>query len=221
MDGIHDLGGMHGFGRVEPAEQPGFHAPWEARVAALVVRLLMDGYFNIDAFRHGIETMDPVAYLTSPYFGRWRHTVETNLIAGGWIGRDELEARRRALRRDLPPPAPAPARPKPPPPAPGFVREVPRAARFRVGEAVHTRSFHPPGHTRLPRYARGKRGRVERVHAAYVFPDTHAHGLGEHPQHLYSVRFDGRELWDAAAESNTSVAVDLFESYLEPEEARG
>jgi nitrile hydratase len=222
MDGIHDLGGMHGFGRV-PVEdgEPGFHAPWEGRVAAMMIGLLAQGYFNIDAFRHGIETMDPVDYLSFPYFGRWRHSVERNLIEEGWISRAEIEARRGRLRtgahaaRSGPSPGGS-GRPKPEPAASDFVRRVEAAPRFDVGDAVCARRCHPPGHTRLPRYARGRCGRIERVHPAFVFPDAHAHGRGERPQYLYTVRFDARELWHDQAEPASSVSIDLFESYLEP-----
>lgn len=214
MDGIHDLGGMHGFGRVEvEADEPAFHAPWEGRVLAMMLRLLGGGYFNIDAFRHGIERMDPAHYLRASYYERWRESVERNLVEAGVVTRDELEARRRGVR------AGAPARPAAPaPPTPGLVREVERAPRYRRGDRVRARNLHPAGHTRLPRYVRGKRGRVALVHPAFVFPDTHAHGRGEQPQYVYNVRFDGRELWGDDAEPGTSVGVDLFESYLQAEE---
>jgi nitrile hydratase len=218
MDGIHDLGGMHGFGRI-PLEdgESRFRAAWEGRVAAMLISLLARGYIGLDAFRHGIETMDPVDYLSFPYFGRWRHSVERNLIRGGWIGADEIDRARREVRasrrlRGTPRIRGA----APDPPAPGFVRDVARAPRFAVGGAVRARCGHPAGHTRLPRYARGKRGRIERVHAAFVFPDSNAHGRGESPQHLYTVRFDGRELWSDDAEPASCVSLDLFESYLEP-----
>ena len=102
-----------------------------------------------------------------------------------------------------------------------FRREVDRAPRFSAGEAVRTRSDHPGGHTRLPRYVRGKRGRIESVYDAYVFPDTHAHDRGEAPQHLYCVAFAGEELWGPDAEPGTVVHLDLFESYLDPIAERG
>ncbi len=218
MDGIHDLGGMHGFGRVPVADgEPRFHAAWEGRVAGITIRLLSLGYFNIDAFRHAIENLDPVDYLSWPYFARWRHSVEANLVAAGWLSRDELETRLRELEAGARPRSRGqlPRRLEPQPPPAGFARELDRAARFRVGSIVRARDLHPAGHTRLPRYARGRRGRVERVHGAFVFPDSHAHGLGEQPQHLYSVRFDASELWGGDAEPGTCVALDLFESYLE------
>jgi nitrile hydratase len=218
MDGIHDLGGMHGFGPVQVEEdEPLFHAAWEGRVVGMFALLLLRGYFNLDAFRHGIETMDPGHYLRASYFERWRTSIEKNLIRAGVITADELDARARTLRSSRRArPKSAPAVP-PAPPRVGFVREVERAPRFQTGQRVRTRNLHPAGHTRLPRYARGKRGAVAAVYPAFVFPDSNAHGLGEDPQYLYNVRFDAAELWGDAAEPEASVCVDLFESYLEPE----
>ena len=226
MDGIHDLGGMHGFGRVDldPEDQavnrsgqPHFHHPWEGRVVGMFLPLLVQGWFNIDAFRHGIETLGPAFYLQSHYFERWRHSVAANLVRAGVLAEGELEARTEALRqgRAAAPAAPLPAPPQPP--DPGFVREIAAAPRFAEGQWVRARKIHPPGHTRLPRYARGKRGRVERVLPGFVFPDAHAHGQGEEPQYLYSVAFQGGELWGDDGEPGLVVYLDLFESYLEPE----
>jgi nitrile hydratase len=225
VDGIHDLGGMHGFGRLDldPADQevnrsfrPRFHHAWEGRVVGMFVPLLGQGWFNIDAFRHGIETEGPAFYLQSLYFERWRHTVAKNLLRAGVLEDGELEARVEALRagREPAPAGPLPAPPQPP--EPGFVREVDASPRFTVGDAVRADTRHPPGHTRLPRYARGKTGRVGCVHPAFVFPDTNAHGLGERPQYLYTVCFEGSELWGGDAEPGLVVSLDLFESYLEP-----
>jgi hypothetical protein len=98
-----------------------------------------------------------------------------------------------------------------------YERATGEPARFRVGERVRTRNMHPTGHTRLPRYARGRAGVVERVHGAHVLPDANAHGAGEQPQHLYTVRFDARELWGASADPALTVTIDAWESYLEPE----
>lgn len=224
VDGIHDLGGMHGFGRVAPdptdqavnrSGQPRFHHAWEGRVVGMFLPLLVQGWFDIDAFRHAIERLAPAFYLQSHYFERWRHSVAANLERAGVLGAGELQARVEALRAGRPPAAAAPAPPPPQPPAPGFLRSLDAAPAFAPGDAVRARSFHPAGHTRLPRYARGARGHVVRWHGAFVFPDTHAHGLGEQPQHLYSVAFEGRELWGEDGEPGLLVHLDLFESYLE------
>ncbi len=222
VNGIHDLGGMHGFGaiEVEPGER-GFHAAWEGRVVGVFLSMLAQGWFNMDAFRHGIEKLDPAVYLGASYFERWRRTVEDNLSRSGVLAEGELEARVAALRAGTAAP-PAAKPPEPPvPPLPGFVREVEAAPRFAVGDAVRARNFHPRGHTRLPRYVRGHRGHIDRVHPAFVFPDTNAHGEGECPQYLYTVLFDGRELWGDDAEPGTSVRIDCFESYLEPASGEG
>src|SRR5262249_19734127 len=150
------------------------------------------GVANPDAFRHAIERLDPVAYLTAGYYGRW-------------LAATELLLREAADR------APAP------PASPGALRAAARAPRFAAGARVRTRRLHTAGHTRLPRYARGLRGTVALVHPAFVFPDTHAHGRGERPQHVYAVRFAARELWGDGAEPGVHVHVDCFEDYLEPD----
>jgi nitrile hydratase len=186
---------MHGFGpiAVEPNE-PVFHERWEGRVFALNLLAGGAGLFNIDETRHAIERLDPVEYLTAGYYGRWLSALERLLEEAGGID--------AALARTTP----------------GAIyarREIAAKPGFRVGDAVLARNVHPPGHTRLPRYVRGRRGTVVRVQEAWVFPDTHAHGRGEHPQYVYAVRFSGRELWGESAEPNTAVHVDLFESYLE------
>lgn len=222
MNGVHDLGGMHGFGPVEREEnEPTFHAAWEGRVLGINGILRGVGYYNIDAFRHGIERMPPADYLRSSYYERWLATVERNAIEQGLIDRDELEARVAFLREHPdaePPHATAPPAPpsemrasptSPPPPAPRFV----------AGDAIVTRNINPTGHTRLPRYARGKRGIIHRAYWPQTLPDTNAHYLGEHPQMLYSVRFDGRELWGEQAEPGQVLYLDLWDSYLDPVQA--
>jgi nitrile hydratase len=214
MDGIHDMGGMHGFGRVlrEPNE-PVFHARWEGRVRAMLGVLLGRGVGNIDAFRHAIERMAPLDYLANPYYGRWLAALERLCVEHGVATRDELAARRAGAARSTGTSAP---RPSGPPVSSSPFRPLARAPRFAIGDAVTARDLHAPGHTRLPRYARGRRGVVVRLHPPSVFPDTNAHGRGEDPQHLYSVRFEGAELWGAEAEPRSAVHLDLFEPYLEP-----
>ena len=188
------MGGMHGFGRiVVETDEPVFHAAWEGRVRALVSLALAKRIANIDAFRHAIERLDPVEYLSAGYYGRWLGALER--LVHDWRARGEtLDAGGR-----------------------GTLRTVAAAPRFAAGNHVRTRNLQPTGHTRLPGYARGKRGTIARVHAGFVFPDTNADGRGENPQWVYAVRFDAVELFGTGAESNASVHVDLFESYLEPE----
>lgn len=229
MDGVHDLGGMHGFGPVErEPDEPTFHESWEAAMYAINRAGLGRGLYNLDEFRHGVERMDPAHYLRSGYYEHWLEGVARVLIEKGVIGREELAARTEffTARPDAPAAAAVPAMPSGPPPALKWFAapsERPATAlpRFAVGDPVVTRNIHPTGHTRLPRYARGKRGVVHRQHGTHVFPDTNAHGQGEQPQALYSVRFDARELWGPSAEPNQYVYIDLWEPYLEPGAPRG
>jgi nitrile hydratase len=218
MNGVHDMGGMHGFGPVvREVDEPLFHAPWEARIRGMA-ELAIDNLFTIDAFRSGIERMDPAQYLGSSYYERWLATVESNLVHEGMLTGDELEAR-IALLRQHPDVSFPPAGAAPRAHAPAIDVDTPAAApspRFAVGDAVVTRNVHPTGHTRLPRYARGKRGTIQRLHGTQTFPDTNAHGLGKQPQPLYAVQFDARELWGETAEPRQTVSLDLWESYLEP-----
>jgi nitrile hydratase len=222
MDGIHDLGGMQGFGAVErEADEPAFHARWEAAVFAMVFAASRNGLTgNADRFRHAIERNDPVAYLTQGYYGRWLGGLETLLVESGLLRREEISARARALGAgpdDRIASRPA-AHPDAVPPAedPGCRRPLAVPPRFALGDRVRTRLEAPDGHTRLPHYARGRSGRIQGWHDGWVFPDTHAHGRGEQPQHLYSVAFRGEDLWGAEAEPNSVVHLDLFEPYLEP-----
>jgi nitrile hydratase len=212
VDGIHDLGGKQGFGRVHvESDEPVFHQRWEGRTFGLMSAL---GFGNIDAGRHAIERIPPQDYLSLPYYGRWLRALETTLLESGVLASGELEAQlagevfsRKATAPEQPQPA-GPAR-----------RPTDRQPSFRVGETVRTKDLHRSGHTRLPGYARVRRGVVSIVHPdVWVLPDTNAHGRGENPERVYAVRFDGRELWGEEAEPGTSVHIDLFESYLEPDD---
>lgn len=213
VNGIHDMGGMHGFGRVvvEP-DEPVFHHRWEARVFGMVQSL---GGGNIDAGRHSIERLDPVAYLRNGYYGRWLAAFERTLTDLGVLGASEVADRMTALRAAPAAARPVVAGPRWTPQAMHYVREISRSPRFALGDAVRTRNHQPSGHTRLPAYARTRRGAIQAIHPAMIFPDDHAHGRGENPQHLYTVRFDTAELFGDGAEPGAVVHVDLFESYLE------
>ena len=223
MDGVHDLGGMHGFGAVDrEKDEPRFHGDWEPVVHAMMQAGRMHGVFNIDEFRHAIERMAPSSYLGVTYYEKWLDGIARLLTEKGVVTADELE-RREAFFRDHPDAAAREAvagTPPAPPPVDqtwlSFIRESKTPPCFAIGDAVVTRRRHPRGHTRLPRYARGKHGVIARFHGVQVFPDSHAHGLGENPQPLYSVRFDAVELWGESAEPNATVHIDLWESYLEP-----
>jgi nitrile hydratase len=216
VNGIHDMGGLHGFGRVEvEPDEPVFHARWEGRVFGMRILGMRRLATTIDSRRHALERLDPVAYLANGYYGRWLASLERELAEAGVLAPGEIEAR---LAGGSAPAAPLPPLPAPPaPPPPPFLREVAAAPAFAVGDRVRTRNHQPAGHTRLPAYARARRGSVARVYPACVLPDTNAHGRGEHPQFVYSVRFAGRELWGEGAEPGIFVHLDCFESYLEPD----
>jgi nitrile hydratase subunit beta len=220
MDSIADMGGTPGWGPVrapDPAE-PVFAEPWQGRAFALTVLAMgrISGR-NVDAFRHALERLDRAAYLDHGYYGRWLAAAELMLTDSAILARGAVEARARALAGEdvAEPPVPQARRPDYAPTAPGSLRIVEHDPAFAVGDAVRALDHDPPGHTRLPRYVRGRTGVVERVQPAQVLPDTHAHFVGENPQHVYSVRFTSRELWGAEAEE-FALTVELYESYLEP-----
>ncbi len=218
MNGAQDLGGMMGFGPVDPEQnEPLFHAPWERRVLGYTVALGAAGKWNIDMSRHARESLPPAEYLAASYYEIWTKGVERLVVKTGLVSEEELRLGKalnppapikRVLTRDDVPAVLARGGPT--------EREATGPARFAVGDRVRTRNMHPKGHTRLPRYARDREGVIERVHGAHVFPDTNAHGAGENPQWLYTVRFSGRELWGEEADPNLAVSIDAWESYLEP-----
>ncbi|GAA4572916.1 nitrile hydratase subunit beta [Planotetraspora kaengkrachanensis] len=218
MDGIADMGGTAGWGPVHPprAGEPVFAEPWQGRAFALGLYSIRVAGWNVDAFRHATERLDRSAYLDDGYYGRWLNSTELVLTESAILAPGAIDARARNLRGEHveEPPIPEPARPGYLPSAEGSLRTVDVPPAFAVGERVRAKDMSPPGHTRLPRYARGHTGVVEVVQPAAVLPDTNAHFLGENPQHVYSVRFDSRELWGATAEP-FAVTLDLFESYLE------
>lgn len=192
---VHDLGGRPGFGRIaREANEPVFHAAWEGRVCGLVSCALGFGWITLDAFRHGIERMDPERYLRASYYERWLTSLERLLAEAGVLDRGYRPPSRAA--------------------SPGFRRELAAEPRFAAGDAVRTSARASGRHTRLPGYAGEKRGVVAHVRRGFVYPDTNAHGEGEQPQHLYTVRFEARELWGPGAEPRVSVCIDLFEPYL-------
>ncbi|MGH7357999.1 MAG: nitrile hydratase subunit beta [Candidatus Rokuibacteriota bacterium] len=222
MDGIHDLGGRHGFGPIEAdPDERGFHAWWEAHVVACVYAGIHWPLYTIDEFRHSRERLPPVHYLEASYFEQWLDSACQLLVEKGVVTGEELEARIQffadhpdravgeAITTREPPPREGVA-------MPSFRRTLRAGPRFGVGDRVVTRNLHPPGHTRLPGYARGKRGVVAAARGPWVCADTSAPRLGDAPEHLYSVRFDADELWGSSAEPRAAVHLDLWESYLDP-----
>jgi nitrile hydratase beta subunit len=212
---IHDMGGMHGFGPVEPqSNEPVFHAEWEKRVFANRVSIGATGLWTIDGGRSFLETLPPITYLQS-YYHRWFEGLERSIVAHGLVGEDEIAAGRslrpgRGLNRKL---TLEIAKNFRGPMAP-FDRTAPAPARFKEGERVRTRNINPATHTRLPRYARDKTGTIEAVRGCHVFPDSAAIGAGDNPQWLYTVVFSARELWGEEADPTVSVSIEAFEPYL-------
>ena len=216
MNGVHDMGGMHGLGPIvaEP-DEPVFHAPWQGKVLAM--NLAGNAGWNIDAGRHQIELFPGPEYLAMTYYEKWFRRLEELLVIHGAVTAEEIASGR-------PDPNTAPKTPRL---AADMVeavlrrggpatRDVAVPAAFRPGDRVRTKTIHPTGHSRLPRYAKGRVGVIARDHGVHVFPDTNAHYLGEQPHHLYSVAFDARELWGAEAPAADRVYVDLWERYLDP-----
>jgi nitrile hydratase beta subunit len=218
MNGIHDMGGMHGFGPIAPeANEPVFHEAWEGRMFGLRRAMTSPPGFTIDRFRFLRETMPPVTYLTWSYYEHWYFATVLSLLQAGMVTIDDLRTGRatagHAKRSDAMRPADVDHAIRT---AGEFARAIDTSRRFSAGQAVAARNLNPTGHTRLPRYARGKRGLVHHWHGAHVFADSSARGDGECPQHLYTVMFSARELWGADAAPNDKVYLDLWESYLDP-----
>ena len=209
------MGGMDGFGPVVCEQnEPVFHADWERRMYALVGPAMGAAQVNVDEFRHAIERIPPARYLASSYYERWIAAAETILVEHGLVTREELIARQdasidpRQIANAVAAHGPAPIKDKP--------GSKPPRARFAKGDRVRARNLNPSGHTRLPRYVRGKTGVIARDWGVFVFPDTNAHHAGTKPQHCYSVLFDARELWGKPANSRERLYIDLCEDYLEP-----
>jgi nitrile hydratase subunit beta len=208
MDGIHDLGGMCGFGSVSvERDEPVFHERWEARAFGLnALGIVVLRAYNTDEYRHAVERMDPAHYLAASYYERVLTGVATLLVEKGVLTHAELEARAGARF-----PLACPAAPR----AGQVARNGAPRPRFAVGDHVVVRDRRPAGHTRAPRYVRGKRGVVVHVAPPFSFPDSAAHGLGVRTEPTYHVEFDARDLWADAAGRNETVVVDLWETYLE------
>ena len=203
MNGVHDLGGLQCFGKIKNKEvNVKFHEEWEKRLFAST--LCSFGVLGpIDAFRHAIEQMDPVHYLSSSYYEHWLEAVESRI--------KHLDFSNSPKRKPL---------------NPEDINKIVKAgadysrdnksqtAPINIGSKIRALPYSPPGHTRLPGYVKGKVGVIDKIRGVFVFPDTLAHGLGECEQPLYSVKFRSQDLW---ADSNTNdvVYIDLWQSYLE------
>jgi len=217
MDGVHDMGGLADFGpvRAEP-DEPVFHEEWQRRTFAMnMCALAFIG--PVDRVRHSIERMDPVEYLTTSYYEHWIHALATLAEELGYVTAEELASGQASSTIQLPYPAPS---------ADAMIgllragvpatRDTEASPAFKAGDKVRARTFEFAGHTRLPRYLRGKTGTVVAFRGNHVFPDTHAHDRGENPRPLYTVRFEAAELWGSNVQRRDCVHVDLWETYLEP-----
>jgi nitrile hydratase len=217
MSGVHDMGGVDGFDHVarEP-DEPVFHHTWEGRVMAMSRAMGANGGINIDMQRSARESLPADVYLASSYYRVWQLGLENLLIERGLIGTDELEAghalrpgqtleRGPFTRQDV---SRVMTRGQ-------FERPAPSPTAFKVGDRVRAKTIDPQTHTRLPHYVRGHIGVVEIIHGCHVFPDSSAIGRGDNPQWLYTMVFDGCELWGPDTDPTVKVSIDAFEPYLE------
>jgi nitrile hydratase len=217
MNGVHDMGGMHGLGPVEiEKDEPVFHAEWERRVFALRLASAYHGKWNGNMNRYAVEQMPPAEYLAATYYERVLFAFEKLLVEQGLVTAKELESGRAEGEASVA----------------GILRvagvetllrnrirarvdnNVP--PKFKAGDGVVARNIHPAGHTRLPRYARGRRGVIDRDYGVFIFPDTNAMSRDQKPQHLYGVRFAARELWGPGVSARDSVYVNLWDDHLDP-----
>ena len=215
MNGPHDMGGFTGFGPVlHEDDEPVWHADWEPRAFALVLAMGMTGSWNIDEARHARERLPAMQYWRSSYYEMRHYALILQLIELGLITAMEEEQGRMAVPAK-PVKRVAKAEMIPAILASGGPADRPskQPQGFFVGDKVCTRTINPFGHTRLPRYARGKEGEVVTVHGTHVLPDSNALGVGENPQWLYTVRFTASELWGKGTPD--CVMIDLWEPYLE------
>ncbi len=217
MNGPHDVGGGMAFGPINPeADEPVFHADWEKRALGLVIASGALGAWNIDESRRTRESLHPAVYYNSSYYEIWIRGLELLLQRHGFVTEQDLAAGRPVD------PAPKPRRVMKAADAAAAMarggpcnRPISARPKFKTGDRVRTRNMHPQHHTRLPRYARDKIGVIQAVHDGYVLPDTNAHSKGENPERLYTVAFDGRELWGEDGDPTLTLSIDAWESYLE------
>ena len=217
VGGIHDMGGVPGYGPVEPeVDEPVFHHEWEGRVFGMATSV--SGGLS----RRNLESLDPDDYL-SGYYQRWMMALERGLVDRGMLSADELDAKTEHFRDN---PGASPTRIVDPLLTERVragmyrqrqaCREPARPPAFAVGDPVRARRIEHGGHTRLPAYVQGKRGTVGAVYAAYELPDDTPDDEDAPVQQLYSVRFEGPELWGSSAEPGTALHIDMWEGYLEP-----
>ena len=217
MNGAHDMGGQLNMGPLEyEKDEPVFHARWEARVYALTRAMRAWGKWNINAGRHALELIPAPDYLRMSYYERWAHRLARQVVEYGLVSKEEFDSDKAAPSSTKATPAMTLATS-----SHWLSRGIPSSRdpnvrpRFEVRQRVRARNIDPVGHTRLPRYVRGKTGVIVCDHGVYIFPDSNAHFQGEQRQHVYSVRFAATELWGESASSRDSVHLDLWDDYLE------
>jgi nitrile hydratase subunit beta len=215
MNGIHDMGGMQGMGPIQyETNEPVFHAPWEGRVLAMTRAVAATGKLK-GALRPPIESLTALEYLRTSYYEKWLKSLTDRMVASALVTRAEIENGHPSEGSAKSVPALSAAD------VPAFLRRIPPrrndsvAPRFQIGQHVRARNMNPVTHTRLPRYVRGKAGTIERDRGVAALPDTNVYGLGDKPQHVYSVRFSARELWGVEAPPQDAVYIELWEDYLE------
>ncbi len=218
MNGVHDLGGMDGFGKVlpEPEDKPPFGETWEGRVLAMSRALGAVGAWKIDVGRYGIERMTPHLYLAATYYQKWllrneRLCIEKGLVTEGELAAGHSSTPAKQLGGKVVEPDDVGATLV----RGSYGRKPGAPARFKVGDRVRTKNMHPTSHTRLPRFARNHAGVVERIQGCHVYPDAVVAESNEDPQWLYTVVFDGRELWGPDSDPTLEVSIEAFEPYLE------
>ncbi len=222
MNGVHDMGGMHGFGPIPREEnEPVFHAPWEGRIFGMLQALGPHRVHDPHGMRSALESIDPAQYLSASYYERWLLVTEKALVEKGFLSRAELDAKIEHFRRQ----------PETTPPERldqalrdrmqrtvyrrrSSHKETGVTPRYKVGDPVTVLNVNPPGHTRLPRYVRGKRGVIARLHGIHDFQDTPPQGEDASPQPVYNVRFSAQELWGETAGARDSLYIDIWESRL-------
>lgn len=214
MNGLHDLGGMHGFGSVQAEPQdsePVFHADWEPAVLASMMTTLRLRHWSLDEFRRSIEVQPPLAYLQRSYYEKWLAALERLVVDHGLLSAEEL-ATGQVSAKPTAGVAPVEGEWRP-------VFEAPASTPlFTEGQRVRAVNRHPHEHTRQPRYTRGRVGTIVRHVGGEPLPELAAQGVCE-PEHLYLVRFEGTELWgDEATAGGDAVYLELWETYLEPAE---
>lgn len=225
MNGIHDLGGMDGMGPVGPTKwEPNFHADWEKAAWAMFPLCARAGMFGLDEFRHHLENLHPVHYLTAFYYEHWVHATEQIGKHKGFWTEGELDKRTEYYLQ-------YPHVPLPPNDDPALVdfanwavktgfspaRAVATPPKFAIGDRVTVKNDVLKGHTRRARYVSGRTGTVVLVHGGMIYPDTTGNGQPETAEHLYTVQFTNEALWGTeAAEPNGTVCFDVWEPYIVP-----